>query len=226
MPDQATLVVVHCDPKNQDLKNFAKKAAAANKGHKAGAKFLTFMPMDGHKDVAYVWFPHESHSELEPGAQAAALSDAHGPDDAHKMVAGAKAGVKKMGRVLMSRTAGGHRTPGKIPPYLVTYGLKVDPAKADDFKDAAKAFVDANAKSAHPVSFGVHRPSDFAKGERLVVLGIDSLSDLDASGSLNKQRLADHLGHDKAKKVGDKLRSSLKGAHRQVLRYMPEYSHA
>jgi hypothetical protein len=224
MSDQATLAIVHFDSKSQDLKEFAKSAVAANKGHGKGAKFMTFVPVHGPKNVAYVWFPHASHSELE--AAAPVMSEAHGHEKAKTMAASAKRGVKGVGTVMMKRTASGNRKPGKVPNYLVTYGVKIEPGKMGEFQEAAKAFVAANDKSAKPISFGVHRPSDMTSGSRLVVLGVDSLSELDDKGLLNHARLTDHEGADKAKTTARKLNASVKGARRQVLRYLPEYSHA
>jgi hypothetical protein len=225
MSDQATLAIVHFDSKSQDLKEFAKSAVAANKGHGKGAKFMTFVPVHGPKNVAYVWFPHASHSELEAGAHPV-MSDAHGHDEAKTMATSAKGGVKGVGTVMMKRTASGHREAGKVPNYLVTYGVKIEPGKMGQFQDAAKAFVEANAKSAKPISFGVHRPADMTSGARLIVLGVDSLSELDDEGLLNHARLSDHEGADAAKTTAGKLNASVKGARRQVLRYLPEYSHA
>jgi hypothetical protein len=224
MTDHATLTIVHYDPKHTGLKDFAKKAVEASKEHAKGARFLTFVPVDGPKDVAYVWFQHASHSELHGDGHTAALSESVGDDKATAMVGEASGGVKNMGSILMGRTKSHGRVEGKVPNYVVAYGVKFDPDKAKEFKEAAEALVASNAKSSKPVSFGVHRPASGGNGERLVLIGIDDLKDLDHDGHLNASRGHDHLGKGHAESVGRSLSDSVTAVHRQVLRYVPELS--
>lgn len=223
MPNQATLTIVHYEPKHSGLKEFAKKAVEANKGA-AGSKFVTYVPVDGPKDVAYVWFQHDSHDALHGAGHTSTLSKSVGKDKAEGLATGAAPGVKDIGSILMHRTASHGRKKGKVPPYVIAYGLKFDPSKGADFKSAARAFVTANAKSKNPVRFGVHRPADGRSGIRLVLVGVDDLKSLDHDGGLNEPRGHEHFGQAHAENVGRSLVDSVTAVHRQILRFVPELS--
>lgn len=223
MKGQASLMVVHYDRTDPHFKDFVTKAVESSREHKKGQRFFTYVPLHGKRDVAYVWFPHESHAELHPENQVPAMSEKYGEADAVHAAHKAKAGVKGLGSELMHTIAEAGKVDGP-KPYIMAYGLKVKSGKGDDFRAAAKHFMAANRDSKDPIRVTVHRPAGGKMSTYLVLLGADDLSELDPDGKHNDPRLAKAVGPEKAAVIADQLKDSTSFVWRQPLRYVAAYS--
>jgi hypothetical protein len=226
MTEQSTLVVVHYDRENGSLREFAAKATAASKGHSSPQRFLTYAPVHGPRNVAYVWFPHDSHAELEPGGHASPLASNMGQEAASTLAREAGAGVKGVGGALIRRTLPHGSEKGAPPKYVMAYSVRFDPEKTDELRDGVRKLAEANRSSGKPLHVSIHRAASGRAGERLVLVGLDSLKDLDRDGHANHPRAIDHLGPEVAVQVGQRVARGVKAVHKQILRYVPEYSHA
>jgi hypothetical protein len=212
MVGQGTLAVVNYDPTNAHLREFVAQAVSASEKHD-GQDFYTYVPINGPRDIAYVWFPHDSHAELASGDATLSKSVGEGKavDLAHQANHAVDYGVELLHTIARE---GKDDTP---PPYLMVYGLRVKKGAEADFKAAAAKFVDANAKSKKPLRYSAHRPGAGTNGAYLVVVAADDLADLDAQGSHNEARVGDAA-------TGQKLADSIEGMFKQPLRYVPAAS--
>ncbi|SMF04060.1 hypothetical protein SAMN06265365_106128 [Tistlia consotensis] len=223
MKGQASLMVVHYDRTDPNFKDFVTKAVESSRDHKKGQRFFTYVPLHGKRDVAYVWFPHESHSELHPENQVSALTEKHGEAAAVTLAHKAKKAVKGLGSELMHLVAEAGKVDGP-KPYIMAYGIKVKSGQGDTFRSAAKHFMAANRDAKDPIRITVHRPSSGAVNTYLVLLGADDLAELDPDGKHNDPRLAKAVGPEKAAEIAAQLKDSTSFVWRQPMRYVAAYS--
>ncbi len=223
MKGQASLMVVHYDRNDPHFRDFVTKAVESTRDHKKGQRFFTYVPLHGPRDVAYVWFPHASHAELDPKNQVSALSEKHGEAKTAAAAQKARGGVKGLGSELMHTIAEAGEVNGP-KPYVMAYGIKVDSEKSDTFRGAARQFMDANRKSKNPVRVTVHRPASGQLSTYLVLIGADDLGELDPDGKHNESRLTEALGAEGAAEVAGKLKDGADFVWRQPLRYVAAYS--
>lgn len=212
MVGQGTLAVVKYDPTNAHLREFVDHAVSAGEKH-AGQDFYTYVPINGPRNVAYVWFPHESHADLEKsnGSLAKAVGEGKAVDLAHKAADAVEYGVELL------HTLSREGKNGAPPPYLLVLGFRVKKGAENDFKAAAAKFVEANSKSNKPLRYSVHSPASGTNGAYVVAIAADDLADLDAKGALNEPRLGDSA-------TGAKLVGAIEGVFKQPLRYVASAS--
>ncbi len=224
MSGQAQLYVAQVDRQNPHLREFVTTAVAANKAKRDAHKFLTYVPLHGPRDLAYVWFPTESFTHLEKANAAAPLAAHVGDSQAISLASHARTGVKALGGELLHCVA---RSGGSGPTnYVLAVGVRIKPGQRDTFLKAGRAVIDANKKHSNPVRFGVFMPVSGLGNLALVLLGFDSLAALDVDGHLNTPRLAQALGDDAAITVGKELAGSVDAVWKQPLRYVPTLSNA
>lgn len=223
MKGQASLMVVHYDRKDPHFKDFVTKAVEATKDNKKGQRFFTYVPLHGPADVAYVWFPHKSHAELHGDKQTSAMTAKHGEAATAAAAQKARGGVKGLGSELMHTVAEAGKADGP-KPYVMAYGIKVEGEKSDEFRGAARQFMEANRNSKSPVRVTVHRPASGQLNNYLVLIGADDLAEFDPDGKHNESRLAAAIGPENAAEVASKLKEGASFVWRQPLRYVAAYS--
>jgi hypothetical protein len=210
---QPVFAAFHVDTKHGSVKAFGKHVASVAK-RTGGPKYLAYTPVEGRgpKGVVYIWFPD--------GAEGGSVGKGSDQDKATlaEHAKKAKGAFKAFGKTKLQRVAEHGRKPGSPAPYVVALGVKVDPAKAKAVKSALKnlhqtAITKTSARySAHKVGDGHHG---------VVLAGLNSLEELKSS-PLHQRHGAVTAEHEKSLK--DALSGAIKGHHKQVLKYLPEYS--
>jgi hypothetical protein len=168
----ASLVYVKHDPAQiAQHKASAKKVVA--QARSKGAKFATFVPVDGKGEAVSVVL-HEPGSPDEHGA---ALTELHTKMDpktgAKTLASGPRQGIQALKARTVTITSHGQRSLA-AKPYALAFAVSYKPEKAADLRNAAKAI------SAHNPAFSYHViRRDGMKGHAVVVVPVSNLTDLD-----------------------------------------------
>lgn len=213
----STLLVVHHETNNEDLKSFVTKAMEAHAN--ASTKYYTYRPMHGPSGVSYVWFPHSDDAQAKALHSGATVSD-HA-DTLAAAAKQAKSAVKGIGSDAVKTIARNKSSSGPAP-FVLAVGVKAKPGKMGQLIEAGREM----AANSSGVEFTVHKGGSTGDDSILVMFHLNSIGDLDPDGPINSPMLTERLGADAASALGSKMMDAIAGVWQQPLRHMPHLSAA